>query len=254
MLKYNIEKSIDTCYLIDDEYLEKYNGEFYYLPFNKNYVINIYGDLYDLNRNCKIDINYRLDNYPTYRLKLKDTNGTVIYPYVHRVLASVFLNHGTVLKRNEVVNHIDENKFNYNINNLEIITDSENKHHAGILRLSDKCLPISIRFIDSGEVVKFSSYKDAAEYLNISKDAIAYRAGLKDFRIWDNKYQLYPTINNIEWPNDDNIFGVVRPVLCWNLLTNKINKFESQTKAAEFLNLSPAKISLELNEEYQRIL
>lgn len=45
---------------------------------------------------------------------------------VHQLMAVCFLNHEFGLKNKFVVNHIDGNKLNNNISNLEIVTNREN--------------------------------------------------------------------------------------------------------------------------------
>ena len=61
---------------------------------------------------------------------------------VHQLIAMAFLNHNK-LDRNKVVNHIDFNKTNNNINNLEIVSirENSNKKH---LKSSSKYVGVCI--------------------------------------------------------------------------------------------------------------
>lgn len=56
--------------------------------------------------------------------------------YIHRLVASVYLNNKMPIK--ETVNHIDGNKENNRVSNLEIISQSENNKHAYRIGLKEK--------------------------------------------------------------------------------------------------------------------
>lgn len=60
------------------------------------------------------------------RCALTDYNGVRKTHKVHRVVAYAFLN----LKNEQVVNHIDFNRDNNNVNNLECCTSKENTRHS----------------------------------------------------------------------------------------------------------------------------
>lgn len=77
--------------------------------------------------------------------------------YVHRLVAHTFIKNKNYL--NNIVNHIDENKLNNNINNLEWVSSSDNMKHS---------LGKKINMIDpkSNEIIKqFNSKKEANIYL-----------------------------------------------------------------------------------------
>jgi len=57
-------------------------------------------------------------------------SGIITKHYIHRLVAETFL-----LERNETVNHIDGNKLNNELSNLEWVTYSENNKHAFSLKL-----------------------------------------------------------------------------------------------------------------------
>ena len=56
-------------------------------------------------------------------------NGKSKYLKIHRLVAHMFLEHTYPTEKRQV-NHIDENKINNNINNLEFVTNSENQKHG----------------------------------------------------------------------------------------------------------------------------
>lgn len=71
--------------------------------------------------------------YPTVAIKFGQSSRSVC---VHRLLALAFIPNP---HKKPQVNHIDGNKLNYALSNLEWVTDSENKHHAyanGLVRIT----------------------------------------------------------------------------------------------------------------------
>lgn len=64
------------------------------------------------------------NGYLCYRLK---NNGKIIYKYAHRLVAELFLDSWDEKLQ---VNHIDEDKYNNYVDNLEMVTDSQNKKHS----------------------------------------------------------------------------------------------------------------------------
>ncbi|MGL5766720.1 MAG: HNH endonuclease [Sarcina sp.] len=58
---------------------------------------------------------------------LVDKNNKVKYIRVHRIVANAFIENKD---NKQYVNHIDENRTNNNVNNLEWVTPKENNHHS----------------------------------------------------------------------------------------------------------------------------
>lgn len=72
-----------------------------------------------------------------YYVNLTDINGKQNKKYVHRIIAQVFIDNPN---NYETVNHIDENKLNNNVLNLEWLTIQENKEKYRQNHLNEKQL------------------------------------------------------------------------------------------------------------------
>ena len=99
------------------------------IEFTPGYAVTTEGDVYSLNYRNKRGVIHKLKTYDNkgYRLvSLTDSKGKRKRT-VHRIVAETFIpNHDNLPQ----VNHIDGNKANNNVSNLEWVTPSQNlKHH-----------------------------------------------------------------------------------------------------------------------------
>lgn len=153
------------------------NGETAYRYIdNKNYYITKSGHLYSIfvkGAHGRTDINnphrvaYGQDKDGYYRVVLSD-NGGRKYIKIHQVVVNQFLGG---CPEGYVVNHIDGDKHNNSVENLEVTTVIENTRHAWKLGLNRKELnpnAIAIDIYDNytGETHRFSSLADASKFSN----------------------------------------------------------------------------------------
>lgn len=109
--------------------------------------------------------------YPMVSLYYAHNGGKASYKMVHRLVAEVFLPNPDGLP---VVNHIDGNKTNNVVWNLEWVTSSENSSHAvriGLSKASQKqkdsvvarcSIPVAMLDMEGNEVARFPSAKVAS--------------------------------------------------------------------------------------------
>ena len=92
-----------------------------------SYYISENGRCFNLNTGKFLKGQISNSGYLNYNLSL---NGYKKRFYAHRLIAQYFLNNGRKLDKNQQVNHIDCNKKNNYVKNLEIVSPSENMLHA----------------------------------------------------------------------------------------------------------------------------
>ena len=142
------------------------------------YQVSNYGNVRSLNYNRTGQIK---------ELKQCFKNGYCFIPlrrknyYVHRLVAEAFLEN---LENKSEVNHIDGDKYNNHVSNLEWCTRSENekhKHRIGLAsdnlteearEASRKAHMKSVRCITTGK--EFNSVNDAADYYNVCRTSISF--------------------------------------------------------------------------------
>lgn len=128
------------------------------------YLINEQGQVFNsrTNKNVYGDIN----NIGYHRVTLYD-HGKQKRFFVHRLVAQLFLDNPD--NRNEV-NHIDGNKDNNNVNNLEWCDRTYNEHEARRTGLKEY-KPFEVIFAD-GTVKQYEFTPQLAKELNVTKRTI----------------------------------------------------------------------------------
>lgn len=156
---------------------------FYVSKCNDKCYINKSGVCIDVTRNAirskhLESKSLKPDKYTTVRINGKTNN-------LHQLLARTFISND----KGKVVNHIDGNKSNFDLSNLEVVTHGENNSHAILNRLNPSTIypvrPIVVNV--DGRDIFFKSMKEASLYLNLTV--------IQLFRIINNKNGKYK--NNI---------------------------------------------------------
>lgn len=110
-------------------------------------------------------------------------NGVLKTFYIHRIIAQTFIDNKNNLTH---VNHIDENKYNNNVNNLEWCTNKYNINYGNAQKKKAKSqLKYNIIQKDNnGNIIKiWESASQVAKCLNLNKGTIrkSCQKGLKNY-------------------------------------------------------------------------
>lgn len=127
----------------------------------EGYKINKEGKILSYKRIKPREIKPYIAGNGYWEVTLSPSKGVYKRLGLHRILAETFLEKPS---NAEVVNHKDGNTLNYDLNNLEWITQSENKIHS-IYELKKKTHTQRTIIVDG---VEFESLKKCAEYYQIN--------------------------------------------------------------------------------------
>lgn len=158
---------------------------FFEIPDHSNYCISKKGEVINKTTGKKL----RGSSNPAgYRLvRLKDNEGTVYTWGIHRLLLFVF-DHLNFCKT-KVGNHLDGNKKNNDLSNLELTTYQGNAEHAGRLGLTTKCRPVSAKDVNTGCVTEYPSATACGKATGFSKDAILWRLKVGESVVFPERVQ-----------------------------------------------------------------
>ena len=131
-----------------------------------NYTININGEV------TNIKTNKVLKQYINQRRVLVELwkNNKKKHFLVHRLIAKAFIPNPD---NKPQINHINGNSLDNRIENLEWVTDSENKYHAYQNNLkSPKCIAVFQYDLNGNRIKKFRSILDAYKETKVDRKSI----------------------------------------------------------------------------------
>lgn len=241
---------------MESEELEKHPG-YFKVPGYSLYGVSKTGDVLNVKTLEKLSGSTNPDGYYNFRL-VSDSGKTLTWGR-HRLLGFVFKNPGTVID-SLIVNHENGIKGDDVLENLEWMTYQGNQEHAGRNGLTEKCLPISVRDVDTGEVVEYPSMIACARETGFTKDAISHRIKTGQGRIFPERKQyrlasevgLWKVFANVE--NEMLLNGNSKSVLVKHLLLDIELEFPKMSLAAEHLNVPLSTLSVWLNQPNQPVL
>lgn len=222
------------------------------------YVIEENGNIYSNYSSRYLKHSIGNSGYPQTRLKRK--SGETLTIGIHRLLCLCFKPPQSDPK-GLYVNHLDGDKSNYSLVNLEWSTPLENVEHAGREGLTDKCKPVSLVRLDTWEVVNYPSIIKCARALGLSKDAVSYRVNCVPGKfpdepfviLYQSKLEDFLKKVNKENPDIDHN-GINKPVSVRNLLTGEIKNFPKITDLASHLKIPLSTASSWLRIKGQPVL
>lgn len=229
----------------------------YQIPGFSNYSITLEGQVFSNHSYSYLEGSVNPDGYHNFRLT--GDNGHVLTWGRHRLLGFVFKHPGVPIE-DLVVNHINGIKGDDRLDNLEWTTYQGNQEHAGQEGLTEKCIPISVRDVVTGEITNYPSMLACALVSGLSKDAIAYRVKIGQERIFPEKKQYRPSSENGDWYIPTNVDkemltnGTSKKVQVRFLISNIVLEFEKMSDLANHLNIAPSTITMWINHPDQPVL
>ena len=169
--------------------------------YRDKYIITTSGKVY--NNFTGVEMKQRLiKGYPHVGLRYFDgENSKQKLWKVHRLVAEAFI---PKIKGKDLVNHIDGNKTNNNITNLEWVNNSENTTHAirTNLKKSNWNFELGVQIIKLIEEYGYN-YADISKLIGIPRQTIAhfYQNGYKSFRLKSNNIHVKKHSTKKELPN-----------------------------------------------------
>ena len=159
--------------------------------------------------------------------------------FVHRLMVMTFILKSDKWPEKMHTDHINGDKGDNRLENLEVVTNQENIRRAfdkgGYI---NRYIPVKARNWETKEVILFGSCNACEKHVGICKDLITGTGRM------DNSHKVYPEgwqycRPDQEFPDEGLIFLTEkeRPVSVKNILTTQEYDFNSLSDAAEYLNL-----------------
>lgn len=135
--------------------------------------------------------------YPCYNIYDYARQSRTSIP-AHRLVALAWVNNGDYINNN-IVDHIDNNKANYNADNLQWISESRNQTRTKY----PNGYAFEVRNIDTGEITGFYSQHDFFNWnngfkVNFGKDFSLLRYG-KKYKLKKGNFEIKPTSDKRDW-------------------------------------------------------
>lgn len=209
--------------------------DYYHVPNNERLIITRQGRIIDLRIMASlIEVDSDTANYD-YPVVNVMGQGTL---HVHRLLAETFINPG-MDTASLTVNHIDGNKRNNNLDNLEWVSRSDNLLHAYNAGLRSDNKPVLCKNVKTGEIKRYSSGADCARQLNVPVVVLRNYIAAKVPYLFDGLYELVYVGDNWRGISLENAIHV-KPsdpaVVC--VKNGKSMIFDTAESAGRFLGIS----------------
>lgn len=222
---------------------------FYYIPNNKNLIINKDGvciSLFTNNilktpistigyRHVKVWTGYKVETY-----------------YQHRLLALTFIDrperHSDKPFEELEVNHIDSDKANNKLTNLEWVTPKENIEHARLFGYSENGILVLSKNVVTGEITKHISISECARLFDIWSTILSKHLYSSSFGRIAKNWNVFKLDNKEPWPELD-FEEIVKDswdcVVYWeatNLITNEIFLTDKLCQLSKLIEISESVI------------
>lgn len=220
-----------------------YNGR-YFISKNGKVISTLFGKIKEL-KATKNNDGYLVVN-------LSDGNKPK-QNFIHRLVILTYVLETTEWPKGIVTDHLNGNKDDNRLENLELVTNQENLKRAffkgGYI---NKYIPVKARNWETKEVILFESCNACEKHVGVCKDLITNTGRM------NNPHKVYPEgwqycHPEQEFPNEGLIFLTEKekPVSVKNISTTEEYDFDTLSDAAKYLNLSLSTLWSWLSKEEQ---
>lgn len=177
--------------------------------------------------------------------------------HIHRLLALTFVHcpgDPSIME----VNHKDGVKSNYDLDNLEWVTVSENVIHAYKTGLRPDNKPVLVKNLQNGEVERLYSLNECARLFNVNGEIISRYIANRGMYPFKFKYELI--FEGQEWRGlTEADIGKVRhghpqPIIGLHVDSKTLHVFNSMQCAADYIGSSIASVSIYVRDLNKRLL
>lgn len=158
------------------------------------------------------------------------------------------------------VDHINCDKGDDRLENLEWVTPKENCQRAARNGLYRGARAVCVRDYDTKEVTVYESIAAAGRALGLNKDSMMYRLELNDGRVYPERKQYSFADNPTNWAEVEDIeceiarFGVCKRALLRDLETGTIMEFDKLSDLAKYVKMPHPTLSAYMSKVSQPVL
>lgn len=226
------------------------------IPNTSNLYIDSIGNVLNINTNEFLKISTNEKGYAV----VMTSNNKECYQRSSKLVHRLILMAWRPCKEmnNLHVNHIDLNKLNNNLDNLEWCTTGQNgQHWRNIARGGNEynIVGVLVHNVFTDEIMEFNHIVDCAFYLGISTDAVQQRLNKGDKHIWTGGFRFKRKQDTSEWLPPTQLeltnisYGISKPVELIFRDTGEVYHANTVSELLPILNLAAPTVSTMMSKD-----